>query len=230
MLLSQLIKKLEELAPQNLGLSRDVYGLQFGSKIGLDKRNTNKVLIALPIQASIAEAVKQKANFMITHHGLTHSPIMEFSDDILDKIRLLSDNRINLFVIHTAWDAAPSGVSESFAAKCSLKIVEPLNYRDGYSEKPIGRICVPNDPITVEKLAIRIKNNLDLKFVKVHGKPENQVQRAAVGGGKGITKESLMTAAQKECDCYITGEATHKEIVDAKSYGIRPLKQLCQRV
>ena len=219
--MAQIIKKLEELAPPSLGLSKDVYGLQFGTKIGMDKKNINKVLIALdPSKLAIAEAVKNKANLMITHHGLTHNPIMEINDDLLDKIRLLSENRINLFVIHTAWDAAPSGIAETFSSKCSLRIVEPLNFHDGSQKKAIGRICVPNDPITVERLALRIKNNLDLKAVKIHGKVDAQINRVAVCPGKGITKESIFTAAEKECDCYITGEATYKEVCDVKTFGI----------
>jgi dinuclear metal center YbgI/SA1388 family protein len=221
MLLAQILKKLEELAPQSLGLSKDIYGLQFGTKIGMDKKHVTKVLLALdPSKHAIAEAVKIKANLMITHHGLTHNPVMEFNDDLLDKIRLLSENRINLFVIHTAWDAAPSGVAETFVSKCALRIVEPLNFHDGSQKKAIGRICVPYEPITVEKLAQRIKANLDLKYVKIHGKLDAQVNRIAVCPGKGITKESIFTAAEKECDCYITGEATYKEILDIKNFGI----------
>jgi dinuclear metal center YbgI/SA1388 family protein len=222
MLLSQIVKKLEEIAPANLGLSRDVYGLQFGSKLKMDKRPINKVLIALdPTKLAIAEAVKVKANLMITHHGLVHHPVMEFNDDLMDKIRLLSEHRINLWVMHTAWDAAQSGVSESFAQRCGLKIVDSLNFQDGPGRtKAIGRICIPHESMTLGKFAQRIKTNLDISYCKVYGKPEDPITKIALGGGHGITKESILTAIEKDCDCYLTGEISYKEVLDAKTLGI----------
>ncbi len=225
MLLQQLISKLETIAPEENGFPNDVYGLQFGLKLTMDRFNVTKTIIALdPTEFAIAKAIKEKANLLITHHGLTHVPIMNFNDDILTKFSLLAQHRIQVYTIHTAWDAAPSGVTESLAKRVGLEIERPflMYHRHNSSHgKPLGRICKPyNSTITVEKLASEVKRKLGVPYCQVFGKLDKYVTQVAVSGGKGFTTRGIWTAVEDGCDCLLTGEITYKEENLAETFDI----------
>ena len=45
---------------------------------------------------TVKEAKKKNAQLIISHHGLTHSPIKYFNDTVLDRITLLGNYNISL--------------------------------------------------------------------------------------------------------------------------------------
>ncbi len=216
MLQSQLIVKLQELAPPENGIAGDIYGLQFGSLV--KDKDVSRIGICLdPTKEVLLAAAREKIQFLISHHGLIHSPVMYFNDDLLAQMALLSRNNLPLFVIHTAWDAAPSGISETYAKLAGLEVVEPFFIEDRGELKPIGRIGKPfQENTTVHTLAKNLKRHLQLSAVQISGNGENHVHKVAVVGGKGFTLDSLVSAFQQGCDTCLTGEMEYSVYLTAR--------------
>jgi dinuclear metal center YbgI/SA1388 family protein len=220
MLLSQLIQKLKEIAPPENGFKDDIYGLQYGNEINDCSLHT--VVVCLdPTKAVIKEAIKLKARMIISHHGLTHQKILYFKDLLVDRLSLLSTNQIALFVMHTAWDAAPEGISETFAKVAGLTIEGNYYFEDGGKRKPIGRIGRPfRDGMTIQQIGENLKRHLCLERVRILGDFNHIVKKAAVVGGKGLKPEEIPDIIQAGCDTFITGEVNLPEMIAARELGL----------
>jgi GTP cyclohydrolase I len=220
MLLSQLLQKLKEIAPPENGLRDDVYGLQFGNT--LNDPSLHKIIICLdPTKKVIKEAIKLKARMIIAHHGLTHHPILYFNDLLMDRISLLSSQQIMLFVIHTAWDAATEGVSETFCKVAGIKVEGNFYVQDNGKRKSIGRMGTPfQSGMTLQLIAENLKRHLKLDRVRILGSPSHIVQKAAVIGGKGLRVDEIPEVLSLGCDTFITGEVTYPEMIAARELGL----------
>ncbi|MHA1646069.1 MAG: Nif3-like dinuclear metal center hexameric protein [Promethearchaeota archaeon] len=212
--------QLQKIAPQELGISGDLYGLQFGSH--LQDQSLHKIFLSLdPSIQVIKEVIKQKGHILITHHGFTHSSKLYINDEILEQVQLLSGYGIRLFVVHSAWDAAQGGVSESFAKAIGLDLIDNFNFQDGGGLKPIGRIGVPiQENCDLNHLIQTIKRNLHLPMLQVHGELNTPVKRVVVIGGRGIHESELIKVREAECDTLVTGELTYPEFLMARKLGI----------
>mgnify|MGYP000949153197 CR=1 FL=1 len=221
MLYSQLYEKLtREIAPCENGLSDDIYGLQFGSL--LKDHNLHTIVICLdPTKDVIIQAIKLKAHLIISHHGLTHHPIQYFNDTVLDQISLLSMNQMSLFVMHTAWDASPGGISETLTRISGLEIEDNLYFNDKGRKKPIGRIGRPiQEKTSVKQIATSLKRHLNLEAVQIGGNPDAIVKKAAIVGGKGLSSDKILDIIAAGCDTFISGEFTYPEYLSCKSLGL----------
>jgi len=217
-----LFQKIKELAPSENGLSDDLYGLQFGSVLNSEDFNLHKVIVCLdPTKQVILEAIKQKIHLIISHHGLTHRPLLYWNDLVLDQIKLLASNNIRLFVMHTAWDAAQEGVSETYAKIAGLNIEGPYYWHEKGERKPLGRIGVPfREGTTLGEMADSLKRHLQLTSVHIVGDPDKVINRAVVVGGKGFKADSITDVLNQGADTYITGEFTYADAVAAQHLGL----------
>lgn len=220
MLQSLLLQVLKEIAPAENGLRDDLYGIQYGTL--LNDPVVHRVIICLdPTKQVIKEAIRQKAHFIIAHHGLTHHPVMYLNDLIIDKINLLASNQITLFVMHTAWDAAPEGISETYAKIAGFNIIGNFNFNDGGKRKPIGRIGVPfRENMTLKSIAENLKRHLNLDRVRILGDPNFIVKKAAIVGGKGLKTDLIPDVIAAGCDTFVTGEYTYPEMLAARDLGL----------
>ncbi len=224
MLYSMLKEILEtEIAPSQNGLTDDLYGLQFGSK--LEDKNLRKIIICLdPSKEVIKTAIKKEIHFIISHHGLFHRSKLYMNDDIIDRLKLLGSYNIDLFVMHTAWDASAHGVSETYLKKAGLKVGGNFYFRDKSSgkKKAIGRIGEPlmGETVTIRDIAENLKRNLGLPSVRYLGDPNSIIEKAAVVGGKGFDIKKIVKAKALGCDTVIGGEFNHPEYLIAREIGV----------
>lgn len=108
------IKMMEYIAPSWMACDGDINGLQAGSRSSKIK----KVLLALDAtEKTIAYAVKNKFQMIITHHPRFFRPISSVCrDTFLGNIAYkLCKNDIALFNAHTNFDIAPGGVNDILA-------------------------------------------------------------------------------------------------------------------
>ncbi len=210
-----------EIAPPESGMSGDLYGLQFGSE--LEDKSLRKIIICLdPTRDVILEAIKQNVHLIISHHGLEHQPFLTINDRIIERIKLLSGNNIDLFVMHTAWDAAPGGISEILTKRSGLKVVDNFYFNDKGKKKAIGRIGEPlMGNMTVDGVVKNLKRHLQLDTIRILGNLEEKVLRAAVVGGKGFNPDKIIQAKKLGCDTVIGGEFTHPEYLVAREIGMK---------
>ncbi|MFC1478687.1 Nif3-like dinuclear metal center hexameric protein [Candidatus Margulisiibacteriota bacterium] len=156
MKLKALINFLNKVAPPHMACSWDKIGLQVGNK----DAEVNKVLVALDItEKTVKKAVKQKADVIVSHHPLIYNPLekLDFSKPQGKLLKLLIENNIAAFVMHTNLDAADGGVNDVLAEQYGLdpqrcKILEPT-----YKE-PLYKLSVFIPEKDLDKVRIAIGN------------------------------------------------------------------------
>ena len=127
---SELMEKLEELAPKSLACDWDNPGFLAGRS----DKEIKKVLIALDATDRVAEqAVQEQADLVLTHHPLIFRALKQVNDGnfISRRIVKLLQADISYFAIHTNFDAAPGCMADLAAARIGIQGGEPLeDWRD----------------------------------------------------------------------------------------------------
>ena len=150
-----IIKFIEDWAPNAIAWNRDNVGLQVGKS---DRKVTN-ILLALEVNMKvIEEAIKKNCNLIITHHPLLFNPLKKIeinkskTSAIIEK---LVKNDITLFSAHTNLDYTKDGVSFELAKVLKLQNIEFLVNLESNKCKMV--IFVPEN--AVEKVADAIFNS-----------------------------------------------------------------------
>lgn len=123
--LRDIIEAMNRFASPDLAESWDQIGLFLGNP----EQEIKKVQLALGISDSVVqEAIREKADLIITHHPLWLKVPAHFSEDtfygkiVADAIR----NQIAVFAAHTNLDACKNGVNDVLASLLELENSEPL--------------------------------------------------------------------------------------------------------
>lgn len=120
------IDKIEQRYPQNLSEDWDNVGLLIGDAEAEIKR----ILVCLELNENVAnEAVEKHADMIVSHHPLIFTPLKKIvrSDYISRQIIKLIKNDINLYAMHTNFDAAAHGMNDILASRLELNDIKPLH-------------------------------------------------------------------------------------------------------
>lgn len=123
MKLTDLVRFFESWAPHWTAWERDNVGIQVGRR----SHRIRRVLVTLDVTpAVVAEAIRKKADTIVSHHPLLFRPPKAFTDtDEVGRLALtLAEKRIALYSSHTNLDVAPDGVS--FALARALGVTKPV--------------------------------------------------------------------------------------------------------
>lgn len=127
----EIIKYLEYWAPKGAAWAKDNPGLQVGS----ESRELRNIFLCLELtDDALNEAVRQKCNFIFTHHPLIFQPFRKINSDTDRTSRLLEQlikNDITLYSAHTNLDFTHQGVSFQLARKLNLTGIRFLRNQDG---------------------------------------------------------------------------------------------------
>ncbi len=125
MLISELLDRLETLAPLSLALDWDNVGLLLGDP----RREIHRALISLDVTPNaVNRALETGADLILSHHPLIFRPLKRINDPLLLK---LAENRIAVISLHTNLDVAPDGVNQALAAKLGLQVTGHLSSEQG---------------------------------------------------------------------------------------------------
>ncbi len=125
MLISELLDKLETLAPLSLAQDWDNVGLLLGDP----QREFKQVLITLDVTPNaVNKALEIGTDLILSHHPLFFKPISRINDPMLLK---LAENRIAVISMHTNLDVAPDGVNQALAKKLGLQVTDFLTSEQG---------------------------------------------------------------------------------------------------
>jgi len=116
---------LESWAPKEIAWERDNIGLQAGDPAAV----VRGILVALDVtEEVIAEAVRRKANLLVSHHPLLFRPLSAVTMQSARGrcIRALMQSGINLYSAHTNLDFTRGGTSFALAQALGLTDVEFL--------------------------------------------------------------------------------------------------------
>ena len=207
---------LSAFAPPALAESWDNVGLL----VGRSEQPVHRVMTCLTITpASAAEAIAAQANLIVTHHPLPFRPLKRLTGETSEG-RLLLDliaARIAVFSPHTAFDSAEEGINQRLASGLKLTNIAPLvpGTEPGQGS---GRHGTLEAPITLGKLAQRVKQLLEIGNVQVVGELDREVRGVAVACGS--AGEFLAPAQAAGCDCLVTGEVRFHTCLEAESLGM----------
>ncbi|MHB9149580.1 MAG: Nif3-like dinuclear metal center hexameric protein, partial [Thermoleophilia bacterium] len=137
MLVEDLERSIEALAPLTLAEPWDNVGLQVGRR-GTEVR---KVLVALDLTEDVVvEAVTGDYQAIVTHHPLIFAPLRRITDR--DRVGVIVTQLIAadvaLFAAHTNLDAAPGGLNDLVARELGLADLSPLVRAPAHVKKLVG--------------------------------------------------------------------------------------------
>lgn len=204
------------LKPEKFPFDRCYNGLQISTEVDIKNTLKTVALAVDPSEYAIHEAIKQKADLLITHHGLIYGDHKPVVGPYGKKIKLLLSNNLSLYCSHLPLDSNMKvGNAYCIAKKLNLKKITPfLEYKNstiGVS----GLLPKKLNSDLVKKELRRIINNqkpLELFFGK---KLIHSVAIATGAAGFGIE-----ICAQKNFDLFITGEPSNQNYHDAKELNL----------
>lgn len=118
--LSDILEKIEIIAPSGFAESWDNSGLQLGQ---LDWP-VETIWVALdPLPQVVAAACESKVDLLITHHPLIFTPLhrLDFDTPIGSIIQMATVHQMAIFSAHTNFDSMPGGANDILASRIGLK-------------------------------------------------------------------------------------------------------------
>lgn len=207
---SDIIDLMEKIAPTHLAEEWDNIGLQVG-----DRRWTvRKVGVSLDAgMAVINTACEMKVDLLITHHPLIFTPLgaIDCHTTVGAIIQKAIEHRIAIYSAHTNFDKSEEGLNDILARRIGLldctALESSLPPDDAQAEEKlqgIGRVGSLPEAVRLKEFAVDIKKRLNLDSVKIVGRPDLLISRAAVctGSGSSLVNVFLRSGAQ----VYISGD------------------------
>ena len=185
-----------------------------GFLLGYGNAPVTKALLALDVtDAVIDEAIREKAELIISHHPLIFHPLRTITNNTPEGRRVLRliENRIAVISMHTNLDIAEGGVNDVLMAALGVQTEAALD------EDGCGRIGVLDAKLSMQEFLPRVKEALNcngLRYVDA-GK---SVYRVAVMGGSGA--DSIDRAAALGCDTYVTADIKYHQFQRALDLGL----------
>lgn len=200
------LKLIDKEAPFDFAEDWDNSGLQSGNM----SWPVNKILIALdPSIDVMKEAAKVNADLVLTHHPLfIKSPnSIDFSHMPGNVIAISAREKISIISAHTNLDKAKNGLNDYFAEIIGLHNILPLS--DDDSNSCFGRKGLLEKAISLKEFAMNIKENLNLKYLRIIGDNKLKINSATVITGSGGSL--IENFFQSGTDVFITGDVKYHE-------------------
>lgn len=158
--LEEVISSLEALAPTYLAEKWDNVGLLVGSR----KQAVKKVLCALDVNLEVVkEAIAKEVDCIVTHHPFIFKPLakLDFDTPKGEMIRLLIQNNIAVYSMHTNWDIAQGGINDILSKEFGLEAAKPLEitqtnridklviYAPKTCEEALRQVMIQHNPCTI---------------------------------------------------------------------------------
>lgn len=213
----EIIEKLETLSPVSYAEAWDNIGLLAGRR----DKEVNIIYIALDATDDvIEEAVRLKADLLLTHHPLIFKKMSRVNTDdfIGRRVFRLIQNDICYYAMHTNFDVM--GMADAAADELKLQNCQVLNvtYEDEISKEGCGRYGSFTSEMSLAECAELVKRTYHVPNVRVFGNLTDRVEMAAVmpGSGGSYIQDALRAGA----DVMITGDIDHHEGIDAVAQGL----------
>jgi dinuclear metal center YbgI/SA1388 family protein len=124
-----LIKDFAERLETNIGMGYALEGDKVGLQIGRYDWKVTKILNCLDLtDAVVDEAIDTDSDMIVAFHPMIYSPLKNITDKgLINSLALrLIENKIALFIVHTALDTHPNGNNMVFAEKIGLSDIKFL--------------------------------------------------------------------------------------------------------
>ncbi len=129
--ISSICRNLEAIAPLHLAQSWDNVGLLTGD----ESRAVKNVLLCIDLTPEVAvEAIRCKVGLVMAYHPPVFKPITRLTAESSGpEAALFSciENKIGVYSMHTALDAADGGTCDVIAEMCDIPNPKPMEYTQG---------------------------------------------------------------------------------------------------
>ena len=203
MLLSKIVKILEDWCPANDAEEFDNVGLLVGDQ----KSEINKAIITLDITDDVLdECIFCEANLIISFHPLF---IIDPKTEIIDKrvsdliIKCLNNN-INVYCIHTNLDNSKEGTSYQLGKILKLKNQKILISNDGNNLKGMGSIGFMEQSMNDYDFINFLKEKFNLKYLRHSDLLNKKIEKVALVSGSGSF--AIENAILEKADCFISSD------------------------
>jgi dinuclear metal center YbgI/SA1388 family protein len=212
LLLADIIRLLEDIAPPSLAEEWDNAGLQIGDP----RSRVQAVWVALdPGPEVVAAACGSQIDLLITHHPLFFRPVkrIDIQTPLGAIVAQALRHRLAVYTLHTNLDAAADGLNDLLARRLGLQRLRPLMaHRSDANGCPhgMGRVGVLKRARSLSELAREVKQRLGAAAVRMAGDPGRVVKRVALSTGSGgsLVAEFLKT----EAEVFISGDLRYHEV------------------
>jgi dinuclear metal center YbgI/SA1388 family protein len=183
------------------------------------KERITRIAVAVDATlATIEEAVRSDADFLITHHGWFWGKPLAIAGPHGKRVHTTLEGGLSLYVAHIPLDAhLEVGNNVQMAKALGMTKLEPFGT---YKGTPIGVQGSLPVRVSLQDLADSVqKTTGEVCLVHAGGPP--QVQR--IGIISGAAADEVPTAAAAGLDAFITGEPSHANFSDAFEYGVNAI-------
>jgi dinuclear metal center YbgI/SA1388 family protein len=209
---------LDRFAPPQLAEEWDNVGLLVGDR----RADVGRIMTCLTITpASVAEAVDERADLIVTHHPLPFRPLKRLTGDTTQGRMLLDLIAAGTAVYspHTAFDSAAEGINQRLAEGLGLKEIAPLvTLPDAEIGGGAGRLGLLDPGVAVSQVAAQLKEFLSVNQLQLVGDATRTVGRVAVACGS--AGQFLTEAQQSGCELFVTGETNFHTCLEAEATGV----------
>lgn len=214
----EIIKHMESIAPSSLALDWDNVGLIVGDSAA----SVSTILIALDITDEvIEEAIKIKAELIITHHPMIFKSINKINNEtpVGRRILKLISNGICVYSSHTNLDIADGGTNDTLFKLLNLQSKEHFLEcnTENYS---LGKVGTLKNNMTLKEFSSYVKSQLKLTSIRFSGDSEEIITKVALCTGAASSYEMFKKAKEKGCDVFITGDIKYHDAQLALEMGL----------
>ena len=125
MRITHFLEHLDTVIPINLAMQDDPVGLQ----VMAEDRELTKVVVAYELNETIVlNAANEGAELIVAFHPLIYPHLRSITgkDRVERTVLRLIENRIGLYIVHTAFDAHPRGTSWLLANALGCTNIRPI--------------------------------------------------------------------------------------------------------
>ena len=162
---------------------------------------------------SITKAAEHKADALIVHHGILwdHQGAKKITGSFGKRIKLLIENKINLYAYHLPLDGHPTlGNAAQIAQELKLKKLKPFAQ---FKNQFIGISGTFSPPISADKLTTLLENKLNHPIISTANGNKMIASLGIVTGG---ANKYFDHALESGLDAFLTGEISEHNWNDAK--------------
>ncbi len=190
MKLSAFLSQMERIAPASLAEEFD------SERIGLVVEGTEDIDVVVaaldPTLKVVQSAANLGADMLVVHHTPLFTPITRIMGTTARILKILLENDMNLFVMHTNFDHAENGINDALADQLELS-----------DRRRMSLGIVGDCHLGIDEL-IRLFGC----GVRVHG-TISTYKRVAVVGGSGFSPELMDEAVRLGAEVFISSEMKH---------------------
>ncbi|MCL2863307.1 MAG: Nif3-like dinuclear metal center hexameric protein [Methanimicrococcus sp.] len=198
----ELIQLLEQIAPPELADSFDE------GRIGLvidllytKNREINKIAVTLDVTKTVSEkAAAFGADILICHHTPLFHPIMMIQESLAKRLKIIFDNNISVYAMHTNYDRAEGGINTVLADLLGLKDRQMTDFG------VIGTI----EQTTADVFAKTVSDKFNAPVVYAGN---NTIQKVMICGGSCFNRYAMAIAREHGADAFLSSEMKHSDVL-----------------